>query len=41
MQKAHYCTFVTIGDDGQPQARIGDPKTWLPLAIDFPSKTQR
>ena len=25
IQKAHYCTFVTIGDDGQPQARIVDP----------------
>ena len=25
IQKAHYCTFITIGDDGQPQARIVDP----------------
>jgi general stress protein 26 len=25
MQKAHYCTFITIGEDGQPQARIVDP----------------
>jgi general stress protein 26 len=25
MQKARYCTFITIGDDGQPQARIVDP----------------
>lgn len=25
VQKAHYCTFITIGDDGQPQARIVDP----------------
>jgi general stress protein 26 len=25
IQKAHYCTFVTIGEDGQPQARIVDP----------------
>ena len=24
-QKAHYCTFITIGEDGQPQARIVDP----------------
>ena len=25
MQKARYCTFVTLGDDGHPQARIVDP----------------
>ena len=25
IQKARYCTFVTIGEDGQPQARIVDP----------------
>ena len=25
IQKAHYCTFVTIGEDGQPQARVVDP----------------
>jgi general stress protein 26 len=25
MQKAVYCTFITIGEDGQPQARIVDP----------------
>lgn len=25
MQAAHYCTLVTIGADGQPQARIVDP----------------
>jgi general stress protein 26 len=25
IQKAHYCTFVTIGEDGQPQARLVDP----------------
>ena len=25
VQKAHYCTFITIGEDGQPQARIVDP----------------
>jgi general stress protein 26 len=25
IQKAHYCTFVTIGEGGQPQARIVDP----------------
>ena len=25
MQKARYCTFVTIGSDGHPQARIVDP----------------
>jgi general stress protein 26 len=25
MQKAHYCTFITVGTDGQPQARIVDP----------------
>jgi general stress protein 26 len=25
IQKAHYCTFITIGEDGQPQARIVDP----------------
>jgi general stress protein 26 len=23
--KAHYCTFITIGEDGHPQARIVDP----------------
>jgi general stress protein 26 len=25
LQKAHYCTFITVGEDGQPQARIVDP----------------
>jgi general stress protein 26 len=25
IQKARYCAFVTIGDDGYPQARIVDP----------------
>jgi general stress protein 26 len=25
MQKAHFCTLVTVGEDGQPQARIMDP----------------
>jgi general stress protein 26 len=25
MQRAVYCTFITIGEDGQPQARIVDP----------------
>jgi general stress protein 26 len=25
MQEARYCTFVTVGPDGQPQARIVDP----------------
>jgi general stress protein 26 len=25
MQKAVYCTFITIGQDGQPHARIVDP----------------
>jgi general stress protein 26 len=25
VQKARYCTLVTIGEDGQPQARIVDP----------------
>lgn len=25
MEKARYCTFITIGDDGHPQARIVDP----------------
>jgi general stress protein 26 len=25
IQKAHYCTFVTLGEDGQPQARLVDP----------------
>src|SRR4030095_15665856 len=25
IQKAHYCTFITIAEDGQPQARIVDP----------------
>ncbi len=25
VQRAHYCTFVTIDEDGQPQARIVDP----------------
>lgn len=25
MQKAGFCTFITIGDDGHPQARIVDP----------------
>jgi general stress protein 26 len=23
--KAHYCTFITVDDNGQPQARIVDP----------------
>jgi len=27
VQKAHYCTFITIAEDGQPQARIVDPIT--------------
>ncbi len=25
IQKAHYCTFITIDEDGQPQARMVDP----------------
>jgi general stress protein 26 len=25
IQRAHYCTFITIGEDGHPQARIVDP----------------
>jgi general stress protein 26 len=25
MQEAHFCTLVTVGEDGQPQARIVDP----------------
>ncbi len=25
MRKAHYCSFITNGEDGQPQARIMDP----------------
>lgn len=25
MQKARYCAFVTLGEDGQPQARVVDP----------------
>lgn len=25
IQEAHFCTFVTIGPDGHPQARIVDP----------------
>jgi general stress protein 26 len=25
IQKARYCTFITLGEDGQPQARIVDP----------------
>jgi len=25
IQKAHYCTFITIDQDGQPQARMVDP----------------
>ena len=25
MQKAGYCSFITIGEDGHPQARIVDP----------------
>jgi general stress protein 26 len=25
MQKARFCTFVTVGEDGHPQARIIDP----------------
>jgi hypothetical protein len=25
MQKAVYCTFITIGEDDHPQARIVDP----------------
>ena len=25
VQKAHYCTFITIDEDGQPQARVVDP----------------
>ena len=25
VEKAHFCTFVTLGEDGHPQARIVDP----------------
>jgi general stress protein 26 len=25
VEKAHFCTFVTIGEDGHPQARVVDP----------------
>jgi len=25
IQKAHYCTFITVAEDGQPQARMVDP----------------
>jgi general stress protein 26 len=25
IEKAHYCTFITVREDGQPQARIVDP----------------
>lgn len=25
MQKARYCAFITLGEDGQPQARAVDP----------------
>ena len=25
VDKAHFCTFVTIGEDGHPQARLVDP----------------
>lgn len=25
MQKARFCTFITVGEDGHPQARILDP----------------
>ena len=25
IQKARYCSFITLGEDGQPQARIVDP----------------
>ena len=25
MEKARYCALITIGDDGQPQARVVDP----------------
>lgn len=25
MKQAHYCTLVTLGEEGQPQARIVDP----------------
>jgi general stress protein 26 len=25
MEKARYCSLITIGDDGQPQARVVDP----------------
>lgn len=27
VEKAHYCTFITIGPNGQPQARVVDPIT--------------
>lgn len=26
MQRARYATLVTVGDSGQPQARIADPR---------------
>src|SRR5688572_11553929 len=26
IQKARYCTFITLGDNGHPQARIVDPQ---------------
>jgi len=32
IQKAHYCTFITIGEDGYPEARMVDP---LPPDTDF------
>ena len=32
IQKAHYCTFITIGEDGYPQARMVDP---IPPDTDF------
>lgn len=32
IQKAHYCTFITIGEDGYPQARMVDP---IPPDADF------
>lgn len=25
IREAHYCTFITVGSDGQPQARMVDP----------------
>jgi general stress protein 26 len=33
MQKAVYCTFITIGEDGQPQTRIVDPTSPDPNLI--------